>query len=203
MRKTRPPQTTPIQALHAWQRSLIDRRAFLLRIAGGSLATLFGLPSPSLAEGLVEAGTKGDEHTWETLDQVQQHLFPSEPEAPGAREINALAYLRFVVGDPKVDAQDRSFILMGAGWLDGIAQETYRHDFISLDDDRREAVLQKIAASSAGENWLSTLITYLLEALLTDPVYGGNPDGIGWRWLQHIPGYPRPIPDKTYPRLLA
>jgi gluconate 2-dehydrogenase gamma chain len=190
------------QALHAWQRSLIDRRAFLLRVAGGSLAALFGLPAAARA-GMETAVSRSAEHTWETLDQVQQQLFPSEPEAPGAREINALDYLRFVVDDPKVDAEERSFILLGAGWLDGIARETYRHDFIGLNPTQQEAVLQKIAASPAGENWLSTLITYLLEALLTDPVYGGNPEGIGWRWLQHIPGYPRPTPDKTYPRLLS
>jgi gluconate 2-dehydrogenase gamma chain len=150
-----------------------------------------------------ETGPADHEHTWETLDQVQRHLFPSEPGAPGAREINALEYLRFVVADPKVDAQERRFILMGAGWLDGIARETYQQTFVHLEHAQREAVLQKVAASSAGENWLSTLLTYVFEALLTDPVYGGNPDGIGWRWLEHIPGFPRPTPDKTYPRLLS
>jgi gluconate 2-dehydrogenase gamma chain len=42
-----------------------------------------------------------------------------------------------------------------------------------------------------------------MEALLTDPAYGGNPGGIGWRWLQHVPGYPRPPMDKIYPELLG
>ena len=40
-----------------------------------------------------------------------------------------------------------------------------------------------------------------MEALLTDPAYGGNPDGIGWRWLGHTPGYPRPSAATIYPRL--
>ena len=31
-----------------------------------------------------------------------------------------------------------------------------------------------------------------------DPVYGGNPDGIGWKWLMHPPGFPRPPKGKTY-----
>ena len=75
--------------------------------------------------------------------------------------------------------------------------------FAELDDAKREQTLQRIAASEAGENWLSTLILYLMEALLTDPAYGGNPGGIGWRWLQHVPGYPRPPKGKTYPALLA
>ena len=49
--------------------------------------------------------------------------------------------------------------------------------------------------------WLSTLITYTLEALLSDPLYGGNTNGIGWKWLGHDPGNPRPSADKIYGRL--
>jgi gluconate 2-dehydrogenase gamma chain len=70
--------------------------------------------------------------------------------------------------------------------------------FLALDDEQQELVLRDIAESDAGENWLSTLLTYLFEALLTDPVYGGNPGGIGWKWLQHVPGFPRPPLDKRY-----
>ena len=195
MKKTAPRPPALDDGLSAWHRSLIDRRRFLLGAAGGGLAMLFGLPHT--------ARPADDDRTWETLDLVQQHLFPSETQAPGAREINALAYLRFVVRDPKVDAEERDFILHGAGWLDGIAREMHEAPFRDLDDSQRESVLRRVAASQAGENWLSLLIYYLMEALLTDPAYGGNPDGIGWKWLAHIPGFPRPTADKTYPRLLS
>ena len=39
---------------------------------------------------------------------------------------------------------------------------------------------------------------YLAEALMLDPVYGGNPDMIGWKWLEHQAGFPRPVAGKTY-----
>ena len=39
---------------------------------------------------------------------------------------------------------------------------------------------------------------YIFEALLSDPVYGGNPEGIGWRWLGHRPGFPRPNQRNRY-----
>ena len=178
-----------------WRHALITRRSFLLSLAGGSLAALFGLPAAA------EEETLDPEHRWRVLDAVQRHLLPSEPNAPGAPEINALAYLRFVVDDSKVDGQDRRFILKGSEWLDAMAGELTGEPFTNLDEDRREGVLRRIAASEAGENWLSTLIYYLMEALLSDPVYGGNPGGIGWKWLEHTPGYPRPPADKTYPRL--
>jgi len=34
-------------------------------------------------------------------------------------------------------------------------------------------------------------------------VYGGNPDGIGWKWLEHQPGYPTPPADKSWYKLAA
>ncbi|MFM1892669.1 MAG: hypothetical protein RLZ44_1746 [Pseudomonadota bacterium] len=138
---------------------------------------------------------------WQLIDAVQQHLFPSEPEAPGARELKALAYLQWVVADQGLDPEERAFVLQGADWLDGIARETDEGGFLDLDQAGREAVLRRVAQSPAGENWLSTLLLYIFEALLADPVYGANPDGIGWRWLGHQPGFPRPVPGKRYGEL--
>ncbi|MEN8174867.1 MAG: gluconate 2-dehydrogenase subunit 3 family protein [Pseudomonadota bacterium] len=188
----------PAEALAQWHQSLVSRRRFLLSLAGGSLAALFG-PSLSAAE----TPEIDDTRAWRLLDAVQQHLFPSEAEAPGAREINALAYLRFVVGDPKVDAEEREFIVKGAAWLEGMANDLTQKSFLELDEEHREQVLRRIVKSKTGENWVSTLLLYLMEALLTDPAYGGNPGGVGWRWLEHVPGFPRPTKDKTYPGLLA
>ena len=31
-----------------------------------------------------------------------------------------------------------------------------------------------------------------VEGFFADPVYGGNSNGIGWAWLEHQPGFPRP-----------
>jgi len=72
-----------------------------------------------------------------------------------------------------------------------------------ITSQQREDVLRQIEQSQAGRNWLSLLLTYLPEALLADPVYGGNPDGIGWTWLEHQPGYPTPPADKSWYRLAA
>jgi gluconate 2-dehydrogenase gamma chain len=45
---------------------------------------------------------------------------------------------------------------------------------------------------------LSSLLKYIFEALLTDPIYGGNPNSMGWEWLDHTPGQPRPNPANRY-----
>lgn len=177
--------------LAPWRERLVSRRRFLIRSAGGSVALLFGLPA------LI--GAQGDAYDpWPTLDSVTRHLLPSEAESPGASEIHALDYLRSVVAEPRLDPQEREFVLQGNQWLDDLAQQQYGRSFSQLDDVLKEQLLRQVARTPAGENWLSTLLSYLLEALLTAPAYGGNPDGIGWRWLEYVPGFPLPAAGTRY-----
>jgi gluconate 2-dehydrogenase gamma chain len=179
-------------ALAGFRAQLFDRRQFLLAAAGGSLAMLFGRPV---------GGADGPADPWPVLDAVLRHLLPSEPNSPGAVEINALGYLRFVVDDPRIDRQERAFIVEGVGWLEELAQARHARSFRALDEDGRERLLRHIVQSQAGENWIATLLTYLFEALLTAPAYGGNPDGIGWRWLEYVPGFPLPQAGTRYTEL--
>ncbi|MGD2117162.1 MAG: gluconate 2-dehydrogenase subunit 3 family protein [Chromatiales bacterium] len=186
--------------LKDWHVRLISRRRFLVGLAGGGIATLFPLGALGADANDAKPATSDP---WPIIDMVQQHLFPDEPDAPGARQINALGYLQFVVTDTTLDAGERDFILLGTVWLEDMSQQLEKQAFVDLDEAGREQVLREIAASDAGENWLSTLLLYIFEALLTDPVYGGNTDQLGWRWLQHVPGFPRPPQDKTFEKLLS
>lgn len=194
-----------------WRTQLLSRRSLLLRgIAIGTglySANLFAGETPTQN---VKAGKAEDvgptavgvwsEHELQTLAAVQNHLFPRQEDSPGADDINALAYLQRALEDPVLD-EDKQFIRNGVGWLDDLSTTTYEKTFLQLNHDDRETQLQNIAKSSAGENWLSTLLLYIFEALLTDPVYGGNPDGTGWAWLEHTPGFPQPPANKTYEKL--
>ena len=138
---------------------------------------------------------------WLTLAAVQEHLFPAGEDTPGAGDIRAIHYLHDTLENPAADGGDREFIVNGVGWLNELLEERYGKPFAALDEAQREEGLRRIEQSAAGSNWLSLLLDYLLEALLADPVYGGNPDGIGWHWLQHQPGFPRPPADKAWYRL--
>jgi gluconate 2-dehydrogenase gamma chain len=180
------------QSLRAARATLLDRRRFLLQLAGGSVAALFGF-SPAARDNTFDP--------WPTLDAVLRHLLPSEPDAPGASDIHALQYFEFVIGDARIEQQERTFITLGCVWLDQLSRQEYGRAFTALNEKRREQVLRQTAQSEAGENWLSTLITYLLEALLTAPAYGGNTNGIGWRWLGYVPGFPLPQPGNRFTEL--
>jgi gluconate 2-dehydrogenase gamma chain len=195
IRRSRPTasnNTARLSGLPAWREGLVSRRRFLIQTAGGSVALLFGLNAAASAKSF---------DPWPTLDAVLKQLLPSEPDSPGATEIHALDYLRFVVGDPRVDRQQRDFILQGNQWLDDLAREQLGQPFTALDAESKDRLLRQVTQTAAGENWLSTLLSYLLEALLTAPAYGGNTDRLGWRWLEYVPGFPLPGPGTRYPEL--
>lgn len=185
------------------QHSLCERRAFLGGVAK-SAALAATLPAAAVLASTAQADLDAQDgrEPWRSFAAVHNMLFPPDESSPGAADINATAYLRFVLEAPDTDREEREFILNGIEWLNGIADEQFGKPFIRLDTGRREQVLQLIARSSAGESWLSYLLYYIFEALLADPVYGANPGQIGWRWLQHQAGFPRPPADKTYIKLL-
>ena len=135
---------------------------------------------------------------WNTFSSVQNHLFPKDEDSPGSTDINATAYLKSVLELPGVDDSDKKFIRDGVNWANDLSRQMFERDFHQLNSDKKEQVLQRISKSSAGESWLALLLLYIFEALIADPVYGGNKNKVGWQWLEHAPGFPLPSENKRY-----
>jgi gluconate 2-dehydrogenase gamma chain len=183
----------------AKQQRLNSRRRFLVACAGtAALPFVSAVPGHAVEKAVVAWQEK---EPWLTLAAVQEHLLPSDGVAPGARQINATQYLKNVIDHHDIEKSEKEFIQNGVNWLNGIAKEMFATDFIGLKASQKEKVLRKVAQSRAGENWISTLLAYIIEALLTSPAYGGNPGGVGWKWLEHKPGFPQPPVNKVYYRL--
>ncbi|MDH5485481.1 MAG: gluconate 2-dehydrogenase subunit 3 family protein [Gammaproteobacteria bacterium] len=177
----------------------LSRREFLILVSAATAA----IPFPALSKQRTASGEAHEklEDPWLTLAVVQEHLFPAEKKAPGASDIQALSYLRQLLQAPDTDREDVDFVIKGVSWLNDLSSSTYQRLFHQLDTDLKEKILRKIEQSSAGERWLSLQLSYLIEALLADPVYGGNANSQGWQWLEHQPGFPRPTADKRYFKL--
>lgn len=174
----------------------MDRRGFMITGSGVVLSWSL-LPSLSGCTRKAERIAGMTPGQWRLLQAVQAHLFPTEAGAPGAAEIRAAVYLGLVLQVPGHDPEEAVFIREGLESLEALVRREYGRPFTGLDEGGREAVLREFEAGE-GAHWLHRILEYLLEALLTDPVYGGNPQGIGWRWLDHRPGFPRPPAAKRY-----
>lgn len=183
----------------------LGRRTFLLR-GGAALATaaaLAGLPY-ALRKDLTKetAFILFSTEQFRALSAVQEHLFPGDPDSPGAMDINAASYLENAITAPGIDPDSRNTIVNGVSRMQDASRERFDVLFNNLDYQQREQLLRYLADKTRwGRAWLSLVLYYIFEALLSDPVYGGNPGEIGWRWLEHQEGFPRPPADKIYGRL--
>ncbi len=176
------------------------RRTFLKQITSAALVGLIPFPgcrnNPSLPAGRQPEILSALE--WENLVAVQDILLPSEENIPGARELNAAGYVQWVIGDTNPDPADTRFLKNGLTWIEEEAQKSMGSSFAKLSTQNQNDLLQEISALNWGERWLSMMLLYLFEALFSDPVYGANPDGSGWKWLNYFPGQPRPTEKNKY-----
>jgi len=177
-----------------WLSHKLSRRS-ALKSAAGAMA-IAGMPIMLTAKAHANTHNTLSEQLktdpWLTLDSVINHLLPASPSGPSAAELQVTLYLFSVVNLQPTKQAEIDFIYKGVGWLNGYTQSQLKQNFIVLSDSNKEKMLRAISQSSAGDNWINNLINYLYEAMLAPPIYGGNPNGIGWKWLEHQAGFPLP-----------
>ncbi len=167
----------------------MSRRIFLGRataaaavIAGCGMRPRFDPSQGGSGRGLLPRELK-------TLAAAQDIILPSAPDSPGAKDVRAAAYLDAALSyGAERGAGPR--VRHGLLRLDELAAPHGVEAFWQLDRPQAEAILEAFIA--AEEGWFVLVLGFTLEALLGDPVHGGNPEGIGWSWLGHSPGWPRP-----------
>jgi len=124
----------------------------------------------------------------QTLAVVQEDLFPKEM----ITQANAYAYINLIFKHSRVSAQDKQFLRNGAKWLNEEAVAKYNKVYTKLSSKQRQETLEIISNQSWGESWIKTVLSYIMEAVLGDPLYGVNKNESGWKWLGHSTGLPRP-----------
>ncbi len=157
--------------------------------------------SPQVKRRMLEQRRSAKDVRWQTVSVLHDHLLPTDQNSPGAADVNATVHLKRTIYDPEFDPEIRKFILNGIRWLDESSNEQQGADFVDLNPGQREQVLKEISKTGWGESWLSTNLNYIFEALLGHPNYGVNPDGIGWKWLSHDPGFPQPGPNEIFGKM--
>jgi len=174
-----------------------SRRAFLKSAAGaGAIAALPALSLSAKQQIALTELVKTD--PWLTLDATLNQLLPSSPTGPSAADIQATAYLHQIMTVQPTEQDEKDFIIKGVGWLNGYANSEKSANFASLTFADKEQLLRGISRSTAGQNWLNTLLNYVFQAMLAPPSYGGNPNGIGYQWLEHQSGFPLPKEGQRY-----
>ncbi|MEA2072856.1 MAG: gluconate 2-dehydrogenase subunit 3 family protein [Campylobacterota bacterium] len=124
----------------------------------------------------------------ETISVVQNDLFPKAQEL----KINTSEYITLLLRHSRVSDEDKEFLKNGVKWLNETAVEMHKKIYTKLPQEKRQDVLNTISDTQWGESWMYNMMTYIFEAALGDPIYGGNNKEAGWKWLKFSGGMPRP-----------
>jgi gluconate 2-dehydrogenase gamma chain len=130
--------------------------------------------------------------TLRLLDEVLNIIFPKTSQMPSAKEFKAVEYLVKNISHKTFDDEDKTFILIGS--TDFINSFP---DFLNLSqENKKNLIFEIIKNSTYAKSWVSKLAYYGIEAMFSDPIYGGNFNQIAWNSINHPIGIPRP--KKTY-----
>ncbi len=177
-----------------------SRRVFIKKIVGvGIILSLPGVKSCKIAD----ENAILSQRQIDILQSTLSFLWSDNRDVPQIDEQNVLSYFLWMLQDPDVDQEENQYIINGLIWTDETSVEYYERHFNQLNDRERKELLEEIVNSDWGESWMSKVLSWLFEAILSDPIYGSNRNGISWEWLAHNPGQPRPNEKNDYKALLA
>ena len=126
------------------------------------------------------------------LDEVLNIIFPKTSTMPSAKEFKALEYLIKNISHKTFDNEDKTLILDGTkDFISSFSQ------FLTLkEDEKKELIFEIIKSNEYAKSWASKITYYGIEAMFSDPIYGGNFNQIAWKSVNHSIGIPQPL--KTY-----
>jgi gluconate 2-dehydrogenase gamma chain len=182
---------------------LLSRKAFVKSLVLSGIA----LQLPWLQSCATAQENFGDIHPlnlsqFKTCREIQNVLFPSDGNGPGAIEINSDKYLLWILRDPILDKKENDYFINNINQFTNECKAKYNDVFYELNGLQKSEFITSISKTNWGKPWLSRMLTLIFEALLLDPIYGGNTNKEGWKWLEHDPGSPRPTKTIMYPQIL-
>ena len=125
-----------------------------------------------------------------TLDALFERLFPGDENGPGASSIGVIRYLDRALSGPY--AHHLEAYRLGVYALDAESVDRFGKPFLEADSIQQQELIAALEQGSApnfraieGKTFFELARSHLQEGLFADPIYGGNRDKAGWRFLGH------------------
>lgn len=186
---------------HAWQ---LSRRKFVesLVLTGVAMQLPWLQSCESKAE--IPANIEPfNQQQFLDLRALLSVLFPDDGNGPGAQELMVDRYVLWVLKDDQADLEETDFLIKHTKLFSEEVQKREGDSFATMSNGQQTKLLKNLLKETDWcTRWSSRLLTLIFEALLLDPQYGVNPNEVGWKWLEHNPGYPRPAKEHLYPSIL-
>jgi gluconate 2-dehydrogenase alpha chain len=128
-----------------------------------------------------------------TAAAIFERMFPADDAGPGATAIGVANYVDRALAGAYRDLAPAYRV--GLATLDRIACTRYGGSFADCAPEQQDTLLGELEEGRLPDfhvppprEFFQTLRAHLQEGLFADPVYGGNRDKQGWRFLGH-PGF--------------
>jgi gluconate 2-dehydrogenase gamma chain len=139
----------------------------------------------------------------EILKKILLILFPVDNYGPSANDFSAFEFIVQILNDAFYDPEQKNFLLKGFDSLENDCLSKINKNFLECTDIERDNLIKVLSKENNSiKNWLSFLISLIIEALLSDPIYGGNTNAMAYLWLEHKPGLPPANNLLKYPEIL-
>jgi hypothetical protein len=161
---------------------------------------------PSCAVSAIQKGPGRalDETEWSTVRAACARLIPTDHD-PGADEANVVCFIDAQLSEPPVSNFRQEFS-SGLQQMNQLAGQLGGARFADLSPDKQDRVLRQMQRGGhepAGPrtsrarrfnsgHFFIVLLTLTLEGFFCDPVYGGNTQRVGWKFIGQDPRPPHP-----------
>jgi hypothetical protein len=124
---------------------MINRRDFIHYSGIVGAAVLVGVAAREYA-----LRQSAEDDPLRIFDAVVSHLF-NDGDGYVTSQLNVTGYFKAVLADTRIDEEERNFLVSGTRWLQESAEERFGKGFLSLDKNRREALLKEISMLRWGD----------------------------------------------------
>ncbi len=183
------------------------RRDFIkTMIIGGAalqIPLIYSCNSESLGIINIVIDNKNYSINTDLLKIVLNILFPKSKISPSATDLKTDIYYIWYLNDNNISSNKREYLAKTLNKINLSSKEKHNTSFTSLSKEKQEILIKEISNTNWGENYLSSLMTIIIESMLANPIYNCNPEKKGWNWLKFQGGYPQPTKINRYPELLS
>jgi gluconate 2-dehydrogenase alpha chain len=125
-----------------------------------------------------------------TLDALFEQLFPADENGPGASSIGVIQYLDRALSGPY--GTHLETYRLGVHALNAESLNRVGKTFVEADSLQQQELITALEQGATpnfraieGKAFFELARSHLQEGLFADPIYGGNRNKAGWRFLGH------------------
>ena len=138
----------------------------------------------------------------ENIHSLHNIIIPKDDNGPSAADVESANYFAWMLAQSFQSESNKTYFIDNWIKISDLCIETYQTEIKDLTPNQQQGFMLTLTESGWTRSYISKMTSIIFEAMLFDPIYGFNPNGIGWDWLEVTPGQPRANNETKYPDFL-